>query len=161
MINLPILNNKECGTCTKCCEGWLSAKIHDQVLLPNNPCKYIKNNSCSIYDNRPIKPCRTFNCLWISKNLPEEFKPSVSGVISIQNIIEKQSYIFLVNAPKYPSKELVNWFKINYKNNNLLYFSKEDELMVFGEPNFIKTIMNNKESIYQQHNQLKNSYIKD
>lgn len=154
-----------CGTCQRCCEGWLHAKVKNKVLSPNNPCIFLNDGilkfGCSIHEERPIKPCRIFNCLWITKNMPEKFKPSISGVIPMQNIIEKQPYIFLVNAPRYPSKELVDWFIYNYENSNILYFNKKDEIVTFGSTDFIEVVMNNKEDIYKHFNALKDNYIKD
>lgn len=153
-----------CGECQRCCEGWLHAKVKGNILSPNNPCIFLNDGilkfGCSIHAERPMKPCRTFNCLWIINDMPEKFKPSISGVIPMQNIIEKQPYVFLVNAPRYPSEELVDWFKYNYENLNILYFNKNDELVYYGSESFCNTILTNKDVIMEEHNKLKKHYIK-
>jgi hypothetical protein len=159
MIQLPIINNKrECGECTKCCEGWLSAKILNKIISPGNPCDYIKNNSCSIYEDRPIRPCRTFNCSWILTDLPDEFYPALTGVIPMPNVIEKTKYIFLVNAPNYPSESLIKWF--TNKDYNLLYFNINDKPVYSGSISFIESIENNLDNIIKYHNELSSYYIK-
>lgn len=161
MISLPIIYQNQCGECTKCCEGWLSAKIHEKILSPGNSCEYIKNNSCSIYNNRPIKPCRTFNCLWITQNMPESLKPSTIGIIVVQNIIDKIPYTFLVNAPNYPSNELLKWLAQNSNNKNLVYFNEQDEIILLGSSNFLNAIYSKKDIILDQHFKLKEYYKKD
>jgi len=48
-----------CKSCGKCCNG----KMFDYILFGNSriklPCKFHKNNRCSIYSSRPIN-CRLF-----------------------------------------------------------------------------------------------------
>ena len=36
--HLPMAVKKECGTCTKCCEGWLGANIKGHEMYPGKPC---------------------------------------------------------------------------------------------------------------------------
>lgn len=154
----------QCGTCRVCCEGWLYAKVLGQTLSPNNPCKFLNKPDiefgCSIHKDRPLKPCQIFNCLWITQDMPENFKPSSSGVIAMQNKIENEPYVFLVNAPNYPSEELVNWFINNKKYNNILYFEKNDNLVFLGTDNFIDLINQNKTLIIDEYNKLSMHYIK-
>jgi len=81
---LPTLYFKGCGECSKCCEGKfflaplilddfekvkpyfeIRAVIFDEIipvmLLTDgyNPCKYLKNGKCEIYENRP-PACRIY-----------------------------------------------------------------------------------------------------
>ena len=73
--------NRECGACTACCDGWL---ISDMLnMRPGQPCRHRANEGCSIYEERPEKPCRTFSCLWLTEDfpLPETARPDQSGVI--------------------------------------------------------------------------------
>jgi len=78
ILNLPPLYFKGCGDCAKCCEGKFAIapliledfdKVKDYfeiraVILDDiipvmiltdgkNPCKYLKNGQCEIYENRP------------------------------------------------------------------------------------------------------------
>lgn len=165
MQELTVIH-KNCGECTKCCEGWLHAKVKGNTLSPGNPCIFLKMGpeqyGCSIYDDRPIKPCRIFNCLWVLEDMPDHLKPSVSGVIATQNKIDGHYYIFLVNAPNYPSSDLIEWCYVKYVHNdkNLVYFNKNDELVYYGSESFCNTILINKDVIMEEHNKLKKHYIK-
>ena len=79
ILNLPPLFFRGCDNCTKCCDGTkfflaplilddfdkvksyfeIRAIILDNVIPVmlfndgNSPCKYLKNNKCEIYENRP------------------------------------------------------------------------------------------------------------
>lgn len=157
--------SNQCGECRVCCEGWLEAKVLGQTLSPITPCKFINKDlisfGCSIHKDRPIKPCKIFNCLWITQNMPKEFKPSVTKVIPVQNVIDKIPYVFLVNAPNYASEELIDWFMQNQKNKNLVYFNKKDELIVTGSQDFLNSIENIKDSLIQQYFKLNIYYNKE
>ena len=51
----------ECGECTLCCK---LLRIEETNSLPNEICKYCKENiGCKIYDNRP-ESCKIFECAW-------------------------------------------------------------------------------------------------
>lgn len=97
-----------CGECTKCCDGWLYNEVYGNIVDVGNPCPFIDiHKGCSIYENRP-DGCKKFNCSWLlDKDIPENFKPSVTGVIIVKN--DKGYY--LVSAPNQPNKEMIDWFK--------------------------------------------------
>lgn len=126
MNNKPMIVKKECGTCTKCCEGWLSADIKGHKMYPGKPCFFIEiGKGCTIYKDRPKDPCKDFNCGWIQiENMPEEFKPEVSGVIMhIQGRNEKP-YICLSKAPNNPTEQYISW-AVTYamsKNMNIVWY---------------------------------------
>jgi len=154
---------KKCGECTKCCDGWLHANIKGQVLSPGNGCMFLTINpegSCSIHNERPIKPCQIFSCIWLTNDMPEELKPSISGVIAMNNKVDGIPYVFLVNAPNYPNKQLVNWFKEHNRYNNLLYFDTSDNLVYFGDNKFMTSIELYKDDIIKQHMDLVKHYSK-
>ena len=153
---------KECLECSKCCEGWLYAKIFDNILSPTNVCNFLTDtstNRCSIHESRPIKPCRIFNCSWISNSSPDYFKPSLSGVIMKQELVGREPYIVLINAPNYPSQEMVEWCKINY--NNFLYFDQNDDLIIYGSDNFKNLVKDKTIDLIKDYQRLLPFYIKD
>jgi len=155
--------SKQCGECSKCCDGWLHANIRGNVLSPGNKCIFLTNDpngSCSIHKDRPIKPCQIFSCIWLITDMPEHLKPSLSGVIAMNNKIDGVPYVFLVNAPNYPTDEIINWFKEKEKYSNLLYFDTDDNIVYIGETKFIEVIELHKDDIIKQHLDLAKHYIK-
>ena len=37
-IQLPLLNSRTCGDCTKCCEGYMSGVVFGKPFYAGNPC---------------------------------------------------------------------------------------------------------------------------
>lgn len=75
---------RECGECTRCCEGWLSYTVNGYKLSHGRKCPFASNNQCSIYTYRPQDPCRDFNCEWIKNtdnSIPDWLHPLLSKVI--------------------------------------------------------------------------------
>jgi hypothetical protein len=119
-ISLPLLSNKrECGTCTKCCEGFLSADIRGHKMFPGKPCFFVEQGvGCKDYENRPEVPCKNFACGWISvEDMPEEFKPDISGVITQYVKDPEMQYWAVSKAPENPSAQLLSWI-ISYALGN-------------------------------------------
>jgi len=75
------MTERTCGTCTACCEGWLSADELD--MRPGRACRHCTQQGCAIYQNRPEDPCVRFQCGWLVEGspLPDEMRPDRSGVI--------------------------------------------------------------------------------
>ena len=119
------MTNKECGTCTKCCEGWLTANIKGHEMYPGKPCFFVEiGKGCKDYENRPKDPCKTFSCGWILiRDMPDNFKPSISGVIMYKNSNNGNPYISLVKAPNNPTEDLLFWAKsyAKFSNENILW----------------------------------------
>lgn len=137
-INLPLLNDRTCGTCTKCCEGWLTANIYGHEMLPGQPCFFVEQNvGCKIYNTRPTEPCKTFSCGWKQiPDLPEEFKPEISGVIMhYKNNINK--YWVLTKAPNNPSVEFLSWaITFAMANGENLLWSIDNQMWWIGSQEF-------------------------
>ena len=95
-MNKSIEIKRNCDGCTACCEGWLSGKAYDKEFFSGTPCYYKCESGCSIYENRPENPCKSYLCGWM-KNLdfPELFKPSVSKVIITGRYDEKLNKEFI------------------------------------------------------------------
>ena len=75
-------NKRTCGDCTACCDGWLSGNVNGHDFYPGMPCHYSGCNGCSIYEDRPESPCKTYSCEWLmNTEVPEWMKPNESGVI--------------------------------------------------------------------------------
>ncbi len=79
------MTQRQCSPCKVCCEGWLTAKINGQLIMPGKPCMHMTDQGCGIYEKRPVKPCATFNCGWLLDpvNLAEDMRPDLCGAIVI------------------------------------------------------------------------------
>ena len=115
--NLPIINNRSCGECTKCCEGHLAADIRGNYMgiLPDGskkPCVFLQlNKGCGEYEKRPVDPCRTFQCDWLTNpDMPESFKPSRSHAIAITRKVNNVEYTKILEAGRKLDSEVLSWY---------------------------------------------------
>ena len=134
---------RECGSCTKCCEGWLSADIKGHDMYPGKPCFFVEIGiGCKDYENRPKDPCKDFLCEWIvNKDVPEHLYPAKSGVIIKYAKIENIKYIKMVRSPKEPTTEDLSWFFTYVANNNLnCAWDTDKQTYWFGDMEFIKAM---------------------
>jgi len=124
-----------CGTCTKCCEGWLTGNIKGHDMYPGKPCYFIEiGKGCKIYNDRPENPCKQFFCAWtILDDMPEEFKPENSGVIMANN----QGYWRLTKSPNNPTAEFLSWAIVyaRSRNENILWYI-DDKSWWLGDDKF-------------------------
>ena len=68
--------SRNCGMCTACCDGWLTANIRGHEMRVGVPCHFRGEGGCTIYQDRPVDPCRGFHCAWRLSGNPF---PSRSG----------------------------------------------------------------------------------
>ena len=115
MANSPA--ERQCGSCTACCEGWLRTRVDGNELRPGKPCAHFKQGACSIYPTRPQDPCISYICGWLmSPELPDWLQPSVSKVILKPNMVwERPSsninvHIAIAVGHRIPGKTL-QWLK--------------------------------------------------
>jgi hypothetical protein len=141
-INLPIVSNKrECGTCTKCCEGWLTGDVRGHKMFPGKPCFFVEQGvGCKDYGNRPTNPCKTFSCGWKEViEMPEHFKPETSGVIIKWANEGDTRFISIIKAPLDPTADLLSWvisYVTPYKFN--LFWTIDHNSYWLGDENFCK-----------------------
>ena len=115
------MTTKECGTCTKCCEGWLGANIRGHDMYPGKPCFFVEiGKGCKDYENRPKEPCKNFSCGWTDiEDMPEEFRPEVSGVIMHFKENNGNRYIGLSKAPNNPTEQYLSWAIVYARSRNV------------------------------------------
>jgi hypothetical protein len=79
--------NRQCGDCTKCCEGHLVGEALGKSFFKSKPCHFVAiGNGCTVYEERPKNPCASYKCEWlINPEIPEYMKPNL-----INTIIEKR-----------------------------------------------------------------------
>jgi hypothetical protein len=118
------VTSKECGSCTKCCEGYVSGEAHGHRFSLGNPCFFlIKDKGCTIYEDRP-KMCSKFRCLWLDdEDVPDYVKPIASGTILMK--WPNSNVLYYFNAGNDIKPEVKAWAE-NYagKNNLVLLANK-------------------------------------
>jgi hypothetical protein len=144
-VLLPIVSNKrECGDCTKCCEGWFSGAAFEHKFGSidgvRTPCFFLKQGEgCSIYEDRPYSPCQTYKCEWlVNPDVPEEFKPNKVDVMVSK---KGRSYFVATDAGDNPQDKVKLWWLeyVKSKKFNLSY-SLNDELQFYGNERLRQTL---------------------
>ncbi len=134
---------KSCGTCTRCCDGWMSDNIRGHEVYPGKPCLFVTiGRGCNDYDNRPNDPCKTFNCVWkVDNQIPEHMKPDISNIIATYNQIDGILYTTLTQAGNEVDKTSIDWYISFYgnKNTNLL-LNLNNKSYLIGSDDFVKKI---------------------
>jgi hypothetical protein len=136
--------SKECGTCTKCCEGWLThPDIRGHSMYPGKTCFFLEiNKGCRDYENRPENPCKNFKCGWLTiDDMPEEFKPEKSGVI--MHVVKENNITFcsLTKAPNDPNADFLSWAISFVASKGLnLFWSINNKSFWIGSPEFCDTM---------------------
>jgi len=144
-----ILNDKKCGSCTKCCEGTLKLIVHGQKVQPGKPCHLLNINSgCSDYENRPAMPCRVYKCIWLKEpSIPQELQPNIVNLIIHKLWVNgKESYTLLPAGEVIEVDSVKNifaWFKDNNKNFSYIY---DGVHYICGTDDFIKDCYNKKDN---------------
>jgi len=136
---------RECGNCTRCCEGWISGEVKGKKFFNGSPCHYVNiNKGCTIYNDRP-KMCHNFNCEWlINSDIPEYLKPEKSKVL-IKPTSEKNIFYWnVVECGQKIDSVYLNWIiqhcinnKINLKyevNGGHYYLGDTDFMQKISEP---------------------------
>ena len=106
---------RECGTCTKCCEGWLTGEALGHNFYPGKPCHFLAvNKGCTVYAKRPKDPCSSYKCAWLANEdialIPGESKLTVKLPTTRFNdykksIFQKSSFFKQLVSLQRPSQE--------------------------------------------------------
>ena len=101
---------RSCGSCTKCCEGYLIGSAYGFQFKENQPCAFLSKQGCSIYPVRPAHPCKSFQCEWtINFKIPEWLQPNRSHVIMSMRTIGDYTFLMLVPAGQPISQQVHEW----------------------------------------------------
>jgi hypothetical protein len=125
---------RNCDNCTKCCEGWLWGEAHGHKFWPGRPCHYVSKNGCSIYEDRPETPCKSFKCEWLVNNdIPEWMKPDVSNVIIRKTTEKEKEFIEFTEAGSRLDVAVLSWIFMNYADGKI----KNAKYQIDGGWNYI------------------------
>lgn len=110
---------RSCGECAKCCEGWLWGESHGYHFYSGMKCHFLEK-TCTIYDDRPEDPCKSYQCLWlVDKNIPAWLKPSLSNVILTRRKLNDVFFVDVVEAGQKIDSSVLNWLMLWAINNNI------------------------------------------
>lgn len=115
--------NRTCDGCSECCKGWLNGSAMGHNFYPGKPC-YFLQKTCSIYENRPIDPCKTYKCHWLdSDDLPMWMRPDLSNALVTRRNIENIEYYEILECGQKMDSSVLSWFIVWAFNNgkNLRY----------------------------------------
>ena len=126
MSDRPIHSEpRACGSCNKCCEGWLHGNAHGKKFWRGRPCHYLSGGACSIYADRPRDPCQTFQCEWLrNDDIPGWMKPDDVNAIFIAREKDGFSYLEINEAGETLRSDVLSWAGMHCleRNLNLVYF---------------------------------------
>jgi hypothetical protein len=137
------VKSRSCGTCTKCCEGYLTANIRGREISPGKPCVFLEiGKGCTEYDKRPVSPCQTYECAWLSTpEFPDWLKPNVANVIFTYRFQNGMKYLSLQEAGKPLSVDVLTWAFLYALNNGLNFEWKIGEkIWWIGVPEFLEAM---------------------
>lgn len=141
-LAVPAAPQRQCGTCTACCEGWAEGEIRGHWMSPGRHCHFLEGGSggaCSIYDERPQSPCRNFVCGWLRPGsaFPDEFRPDRCGVIIVPTRWRDHPAYILLSAGHDPAPEMLAWMKA-YANETRspFFYALAGERIGYGPPEF-------------------------
>jgi hypothetical protein len=130
-----------CGSCTACCDGWLKIEVRGHEVRPGKPCPFSTGTSCTIYPDRPQHPCREFVCGWLaaSSPLPDWMRPDRSDMIVLAaNFMWHGLPVDVaVAAGARPKRKALDWLmEFGVANKRLLIYQIGEEWFAFGPPAF-------------------------
>ena len=113
-LSLVVEGKRPCGSCTKCCEGTLTANVHGQMIGQGKSCCWLsKRTGCTVYETRaPV--CKDYICEWKRDlRIPEEFKPNLTNVIFTLRYLEggKGTYVRVTDFNVKRNEKIWNWCK--------------------------------------------------
>lgn len=137
----PNMEKRSCGSCTKCCEGYLEGEAFGHKFYRGRPCQFLAiGTGCTIYADRPKDPCVSYNCGWIkNSDFPEWMKPSeINAIIDTKKTVEGIEYLRAVEAGEVLSSNVLTWL-IQYvlKKNLNFYWEVNNGKNFLGSQEFI------------------------
>ena len=134
---------RSCGTCTKCCEGYLPSTVKGRPFYKGKPCHFIEiGKGCTIYPERPVDPCVVYKCLWLTDDeVPTWMKPNEIDAIIDQRQISGISYINIVEAGKTLDSRVLSWVITDLiPQGKNVKWELDNGYNWFGSPEFLKAM---------------------
>ena len=131
--------DRTCDGCTECCQGWLTGAANGHDFYPGKPCFYITATACSIYENRPADPCKSFKCTWIEEELlPMWMRPDLCGVLTTKQTQNNVTYYQARECGKTIDSKVLSWFVMWALNSKVnLMYQVDQGWNRIGSPEFL------------------------
>ena len=108
-------------------------------MHPGQPCHYLAQGACTIYDERPQSPCRNFVCGWLMPGnpFPESFRPDRVGVIVVPMRWRDKPCYVLLSAGRDPDEALLDWMRAHAQaTGSPFYYQQGGERLGYGSVAF-------------------------
>lgn len=110
--------DRTCDGCSECCKGWLIGSALGHSFYPGKPCHFLQK-SCSIYEERPEDPCRSYKCHWLAENdLPMWMRPDLCGAVITRRQHGEIEYFEIVECGKKLDSSVLSWIVLWALNNS-------------------------------------------
>ena len=87
------------------------------MINPQRTCD-VGEKGCSIYADRPEKPCASFKCEWLAGDyLPMWFRPDLSKVIVTDRQYDDGDWLMVSEAGQKMDSAILSWILIWAANN--------------------------------------------
>lgn len=140
--------NRTCGTCTKCCEGWLKGEVDGKQFYKGIAChNCVIGGGCVVYEDRPEDPCKTFQCSWlVDDSVPEWMKPNISNVLVYEKILNGHKCVVLTPAGADVSLSTFSWFIVwaTQRYQNVVWQNEHGSEFYLGTSDFCMSMDNQK-----------------
>ena len=149
VIALQAAGQRQCGTCTACCDGWLESTVLGYPMKPGQPCHFRGEGCCTIYEKRPQSPCRSFVCGWLAPGspFPEDFRPDRLGVMMVRTRWRGGPALILRSAGRDPDESLLVWMReFGARTGTPFFYEQRGERFGFGPPAFQQEMLARLES---------------
>lgn len=145
--------SRQCGSCTKCCDGSLAGVVKGHVMYPGKPCFFLEiGGVCKDYENRPVSPCKEYECLWLKDpSVPDFMKPENANAIVDLEKHKNKWYLRLNKTEKTYGSEILT-YAINYaksKNISFIWVDEYNRFNYIGEEEFCMDILNDQIKMYK------------
>ena len=140
-VDAVTVTQRACGSCTGCCEGWAAGSIRGHAMYAGKHCHFLTEKKCTIYEERPVSPCRNFVCGWLADDspFPEEFRPDHIGVIIIRIRWRNRPAYLLLSAGRDPDAALITWMEAYaMRSGQPFFYSIKGEKVGFGPVEFLQ-----------------------
>ena len=131
---------RECGTCTKCCEGHLVGEALGYPFYPGKPCHFVAiGKGCTVYAKRPKDPCVSYKCGWITnEDIPEWMKPSDINAIIDMRELDGMPYLNIREAGAPMQAKVLSWaFQYILEKGLNAVWEVNDGINWVGSPEFV------------------------
>ena len=142
---LPVIN-RSCGECRKCCEGWLSGDIYGKPMFKGQACHYLGGDGCTIYEQRPEDPCKSYTCSWLDSDIfPMWLKPSMTDVIISRRRVAADVnilYYAIMEAGSKIDSVVLNWLiQWAMSSGNNMHYEVSGKSYMIGTKEFVSKML--------------------